>query len=662
MSAITGIYHTNNEPVSIDQGLKMMKALQKYPSDDVQIWQQKNVFLGCHAQWITPESIGEQLPYYDYERQLAITADAMIDNREELFDKLGIHHEERKGMPDSQLILLAYSKWEDETVKHLIGDFAFMIWDEKKQKLFGARDFSGARPLYFYHNHQRFAFCTVMEPLLRLPYIKKELNEEWLAEYLAIPTFIDAVDVSKTVIKDIQQVPPSHTINVMNCKVELSKYQVLKSDEKIKFKTDVEYIETFRDIFQNANDVRLRTFKEVGSHLSGGLDSGSVVSFAAKTLQKHNKKLHTYSSIPVTDFNDYTPKNYIPDERSYIRATVDYVGNIEDHYLSLDNKNPYTDIDDWLDIIETPYKFFENSFWMKGISEQANKNNIGILLNGARGNFTISWGSAIEYYGHLLKRMKWISLAREFKTYSRNIGMGRKSLLPLIGKAAFPIMNHEDEDSFPMLINPNFAKKTNAFEKLESCKIGGDGFTELSISNQRNYLIDNEFIWNSNGVAFSKLSLQYGLLMRDPTNDIRVINYCMSLPLEQFINNGMDRALIRNATKGYLPDKVRLNQSKYGLQAADWLHRMIPCWTDFIQEVKELLQDKAAAQYINMESIRNALSTAMEMPSGDSAFNPKLRMLMRGIIVYRFLQSFDLEGGDTYEKRMERAEIGVVGC
>ena len=79
--------------------------------DDIQLWQKENVFLGCHAQWITPESIGEQLPLYDSERQCTITADAIIDNREELFDRLQIDHSARKNMTDSELILLSYYKW-----------------------------------------------------------------------------------------------------------------------------------------------------------------------------------------------------------------------------------------------------------------------------------------------------------------------------------------------------------------------------------------------------------------------------------------------------------------------------------------------------------------------------------------------------------------------
>ncbi|GGP14019.1 asparagine synthase-related protein [Oceanobacillus neutriphilus] len=660
MSAIAGIYHVK-DTVPQQFGRQMMLALRKFPADDIQIWSKKNVFLGCHAQWITPESIHEQLPFYDETRQLAITSDAIIDNRDDLFDRLGVHMGERKGMPDSQLILLAYTKWGGEVPKYLVGDFAFMIWDEKNQKIFGARDFSGSRSLYYFSDDQRFAFCTVMEPLLKLPYVNRQLNEEWLAEYLAISTFIDAIDVSRTIIKDIQQIPPSHTITVADGRVKLSKYQVLSFNDKIRFKKDDEYVEGFRDIFQKAVDSRLRTFKSVGSQLSGGLDSGSVVSFAAKTLRKQNKKLHTYSSIPAADFNDYTPGNYLPDERPYIHASVDYVGNIEDHYLSLDSKNPYHDIDDWLDIMETPYKFFENSFWMKGIFEQAAKDNVGVLLSGARGNFTISWGPAMQYYGHLLKKMKWVRFAREFTPYSRNIGVGRKKLLSLISKQAFPFLNKEEDNPFPMLVNPDFANKMNVFEKIQKYGIGADGLTELTILNQRTYLIDNEFIWNSNGVAFSKLSLQYGVLMRDPTNDVRVIKYCMSLPLDQFINNGMDRALIRNATKGYLPDKVRLNQTKYGVQAADWLHRMISCWPDFINEVKELLNDKNITQYLNTDSIRNALSAAMEEPKGAFAFKPELRLLMRSIIVYRFLKTFDLKGGDTNEKALERTKIGIIG-
>lgn len=168
---------------------------------------QGKYFLGSHAKWITSESINEQLPYYDYETQLVITADAIIDNRNELFDRLQVEKVHRREMPDSKLILLAYQKWGEHVPKYLIGDFAFMIWDERKQLLFGARDFSGSRTFYFYRNQNQFAFCTSIQPLFSLPYVGKELNEQWLAEYLAIPNMLDTIDAFSTVHKNIEQVP-----------------------------------------------------------------------------------------------------------------------------------------------------------------------------------------------------------------------------------------------------------------------------------------------------------------------------------------------------------------------------------------------------------------------------------------------------------------------
>ena len=90
-----------------------------------------------------------------------------------------------------------------------------MIWDEREQKLFGARDLSGYRTLYYYRDHQRFAFCTIIEPLLSLPYIEKRLNEEWFAEYLAISGMIDAVDAQLHLIKILNKFLHSHSIMIV---------------------------------------------------------------------------------------------------------------------------------------------------------------------------------------------------------------------------------------------------------------------------------------------------------------------------------------------------------------------------------------------------------------------------------------------------------------
>ena len=335
MSAIAGIYHLNKEPIPIEHSKLMMSAFAKFPSDNIELLHQDNLFFGCHAQWITPESVGETLPYCDYNSQLTITADAIIDNRSELFNKLQIDAEDRSTISDSRLILLAYQKWGEEITSQLVGDYAFFIWDAKNQILFGARDFSGSRTLYFHQNHQKFVFSTTISSILQLPFVDKKLDEQWVAEFLAIPDMFNTVSLTSTVYKGIQQIPPSHTIKVNNGNVELSRFHAIDLSRKTIFKSNEEYEEAFKELYSKTISEQVRTTRNVGAHLSGGLDSGSVVSFAANRLKSENKPLYTFSYIPADGFNDWTPRGRVADERPFIKSTVEHVGNIQDHYLKL---------------------------------------------------------------------------------------------------------------------------------------------------------------------------------------------------------------------------------------------------------------------------------------------------------------------------------------
>jgi asparagine synthase (glutamine-hydrolysing) len=644
MSAIVGIYHMNNEPVSSEQGLGMMKALAKFPADDIQVWKKENLFLGCHAQWITPESVGEQLPYYDDQRQLAITADAIIDNRDELFSMLGVDYEDRKTMPDSRLILLAYSKWGEETPKYLVGDFAFMIWDEREQKLFGARDFSGTRTLYFYIKEQKFAFSTTIKSLHSLPYIDKKLNEQWIAEFLANPGMFESLDTSSTVYNGIQQLSPSHSISIVNGVLSLKRYSHLSERKKLKLKSSDEYVEAFREVFQTAVQSKIRTHMKVGGNLSGGLDSGSVAAFAAKELRKKDQQLHTFSYVPVDDFVDWTHKSRVANEKPLIESTVNYVGNISPNYLSLDERNPYSEIDEWLETMETPYKFFENTFWIRGIYEEACQQGIGVLLNGQRGNWTISWGPIFDYYALLIKKMKWIRLNQEMTKYMSHIGTGRKRILSVVNRKLMPFMYERKFDEsleFPMFINRDLAAKTNVLEKLKQHGIDPRGRISSNAYKIRMQQFGRLYYWNTSGTYSSKLSLRYGLVGRDPTNDLRVIRFCLSVPEEQFVRNGQDRALIRRATDGELPDNIRLNMIKRGIQGADSVHRMKFVWNSFIDEVEKLKQEPLMREYLDISVIDKCISQIRNSPKPEFAFEFEFKVLMRSLIFYRFLKIFN---------------------
>lgn len=645
MSAIAGIYNLNGEPVSIEQSSGMMKAFEKFPADDIQTWHKENIFLGCHAQWITPESIGEQLPFYDYQRQLAITADAIIDNREELFERLQIDREDRKKITDSQLILLAYHKWGEESPKFLVGDFAFMIWDEKERKMFGARDFSGNRTLYYYSSNQIFVFCTTIKPFFSLPYILNGLNENWIADFLAIHNAIDSVDPNSTVYRNIMQIPPAHSISIINGKVSLFRHiNNFCSINKINLSSNQEYEEAFLDVFQMAVSSRLRTNREIGAYLSGGLDSGSVVSVAARNLKKENKQLYTFSYVPVKDFKGETFPNRMADESVFIKSTVKHAGNINDHYLDFEGRSPVSEINDLLETVEMPYKFFGNSYWLKGIFETAANQGIGVLLNGQRGNFTISWGPALDHYANLLRQMKFISLRNELNLFSEHRGIRKSRVLLAVGKKVFPMLNQinrpRGQYHFPMLINPHFAENNKVFQRLKDNGINLSDSPRQNVYEARQQQFENLFAWNATVTSGTKLSLRYSLWNRDPTNDIRVIRFCLSVPEEQCVQNGYDRALIRRSMKNLLPDKVRLNQRVRGIQGADSVHRMKAIWGEFIEELQQIANVPRASDYLNLKVINEAISRVKNHPPENYTYDGEFKILMRSLIVTRFIKNY----------------------
>ncbi|PWV93803.1 asparagine synthase (glutamine-hydrolysing) [Paenibacillus cellulosilyticus] len=639
MSLIFGVHYNEQKTISSEECESYVSAMQGYQIGKIQCWQEESICLMNGTQSVLPSHLDIQMPYDD-RNGLVITADAIIDNRDELYQRLELTSD-RRIIADAELILLAYRKWGINVPRYLIGDFAFVIWDQRKKLLFGARDLIGNRTLYIQNNGYHFAFSTMMKPLLALPGVRKSVRESWMAEFLAIPIVLDSVDSHSTVYADIDQIPAAHQFTLFSGKLKVERYGVVAPQEELRLRSNDEYEEAFLDVYAQAVRSRLITDRSIGATLSGGLDSGSVVSLAAGELYKAGKPLHTFSYIPPEDFVDWTVRSRVADERPFIRETVQHVGNIQDQYLDFQGKSPLSEMDDWLDLLEAPYKFIENSFWIKGIHEHAAAQGIGLLLTGARGNHTISWGSAIEYYVYLLKHLRLVKLHQELKQYGRRMGVGRKRLIPMIGKYAFPQLTQSpfshSQPSDLQLIHPSLAQRTDVFEQLRSHDVGIGGFaTDIVVDRQR--LFETPSVMSMQGTSGTKLSLRYGVIERDPTCDPRVARFCLSLPLDQFVQNGMDRSLIRRSMKGLLPDKVRLNQRYRGVQGSDWLHRMLPSWQIFVEELETMCTSGIGAEWMNMDLIRASLSKLKHDPRPELAFDPDMRVLIRSMVVYRFLK------------------------
>ena len=158
----------------------------------------------------------------------------------------------------------------------------------------------------------------------------------------------------------------------------------------------------------------------------------------------------------------------------------------------------------------------------------------------------------------LLKKLRWFSLYREMNLYSQHTGVRRKKIFSAISKRAFPTVyqslnsNNQMQNNPPVLISQDFANKTNVYSKLKSNNVDITNSSIVDAFQVRKEWFENGLYWNTYGTSATKLSLRYSLWNRDPTNDLRVIKFCLSVPEEQFVQNGVDRSLIRRSTKNYL--------------------------------------------------------------------------------------------------------------
>ena len=150
MSGIAGIYYLDGRPVEQAVVQRMLDCIAHRGPDGSGVWLDGSVGIAHRMLWTTPESLHEKLPLVNKTGELAITADARIDNRDELFASLNFNGRPRETIADSELILAAYEKWGESCPERLLGDFAFAIWNGRKKKLFCARDpvGMGARQIY----------------------------------------------------------------------------------------------------------------------------------------------------------------------------------------------------------------------------------------------------------------------------------------------------------------------------------------------------------------------------------------------------------------------------------------------------------------------------------------------------------------------------------
>ena len=172
----------------------------------------------------------------------------------------------------------AYETWDEACVDHLTGDFAFAIWDSRKQKLFCARDHFGVKPFFYAQVSGGFVFSDSLNDLRAHPEVSDELNETAIGDYLL---FGVNQDLSSTTFRDIRRLPPAHCLSVSNGSISVQRYWTPSISEEIRFRDDRSYVQRFLELLTQAVRDRVGTDR-VSVLMSGGLDSTSVAAIACE--------------------------------------------------------------------------------------------------------------------------------------------------------------------------------------------------------------------------------------------------------------------------------------------------------------------------------------------------------------------------------------------
>ena len=596
MSGIWGVIHRDGRPVQAAELQAMSAAIQHRGSDDQGIWLAGSVGLGHRMLWTTPESKGEALPLFTSAQQRVITSDLRLDNRPDLLDQLGLQHSTTSPIPDSVLVLAAYERWGLNCPQHLLGDFAFAIWDERQQQLFCARDHFGIKPFYFCATPHLFAFGSEIKALLALDGVPCQLNETRLADYFSLT--LD--DPQITSYQNIWRLPAAHTLTVsVHQAPTLSRYWTLERPETLHHSSDEAYVEEFLHHFSEAVRCRMRSAFPIGSHLSGGLDSSSVACMARQISHtEQHGPIHTLSHV-----YDDVPES---DESDFIKVVLQQEGFIP-HICRGDATGPLTE---WQELFQyLDEALIGNGYLNWNINRLAGEHQVRVVLSGFDGDTTV--GHGLNYLKELAQQQQWQAAISEATQFIQRSQGSNASAHQLIQRYTLSTLQQlarsrrwvafakgvdqlgpacrvsrkrlwyecglKEMDGVRQLrqwrSHRRAVKGANPYPYLNPTWLNQIGFHDRARSLKMHHH-PPQTVQESQWRAFTSalmilpvevvdiLSAAHGVETRHPFMDKRLVEYCLAVPPQQKLNQGWSRLIMRQAMTGILPPEIQWRGTK----------------------------------------------------------------------------------------------------
>jgi len=569
-----------------------LSRLQHRGPDGNGIYSNEYVQLGHTRLAIIDLSPAGSQPMATQDERFVVTFNGEIYNYPELRSELEILGETFTTQSDTEVLLSAYRRWGPECVKRFRGMFAFALWDDLDKSLFLARDRSGERPLFYGMDENRFVFASELKalvPLLNEPPVLNPAVVDMYLHYQYVPEPF-------TLLKGIQKLPAAHTllVSLKHWRAEPKRFwDIEKISPKIPLPEDeAGILKCVRDGLEDAVKMTLRADVPVAVALSGGIDSGAIAALA----QKHYPE-------PMHAFCVGYPGRPPYDERNQARALAESLGMIV-HEVELPVESFVSFFPELVRIMDEPIAD-PAAFGHYSVPKAAAEQGIKVLLTGI-GRDEVFWGydwvrqsAAINEkiltknwlprinHSGLQDFIKRFTNSSRFPNWTRDWASLAQGLVDT--------KTPQDQLLFYMLA-PDFGEAFNLKKQ-----IGGDALRSLSDQNPFipteigprtqeqipaaviRLLFDTWLV--SNALALGdRVSMGVSVECRLPFLDVKLIELAMALRARVPDHRLGQKAWLRAALKGVLPDEV-LARPKSGFQPPvhEWLTGVVNRYGEFLE-------------------------------------------------------------------------------
>jgi asparagine synthase (glutamine-hydrolysing) len=636
MTALAGLWNFGGRPHPDESCRRMLSSQAIYGPHGERQWSDGSLAVGRRLFRTVPEDVHDRQPLQDASGRFALVADVRLDNRDELAAALDLTA--ASGMSDAAILFSALLCWGEGALDRLAGDFAFAFWDATERRLLLARDVIGQRPLHFHRGDGFFAFASMPKGLHALPEIPYAADEQAMAEFVTLMPQAG----SRTFFAGVEKLQGGHVLTVTPHGVSARRYwQPQRPDPREPRRSD--YVEGLQYHFDQAVKSRLRGANgAVASHLSAGFDSAAVAATAARIMAETGGKVVAFTSVPREGYSGPAPERRLGDEGPLAAATASAYSNIEHVLVRSGHRSPVEDLDRSFLLYDRPTLNLCNGVWVAAINSAARERKLSVLLTGQMGNMTISYGG-LEMLAELVGRGRFVRLwevAEEL--LARGTMSWRGVLLHAFGAFLPPSLWRRltrSHGGYEGVTNYT-AIRADRLEALDLRRLAAERELDFSYRPRKDGFGTRLWVLRRDDLGnYNKGTLAgWGIDQRDPTADRRLIEYCLSVPMDEYLHKGQLRSLGRRALSGRLPEAV-LDAPHKGYQAVDWHEGLTAARTDIAAEVERLAPCESATQMLDVDRMHGLVA---KMPDSGWERPDVMRVyrlaLLRGISAGHFLR------------------------